>query len=111
MEIYHKSSCITCKKEISGIEKIKKDTKKRDFFKEPLSEAELTKIFKISEQKPSECLRKRDKMYKDLSLGDNKKTQKELIRLMARYPGLILRPIIIFKGKAYFGKLKPDILK
>ena len=82
------------------------DIKKRDFFKDPFSEKELIKIFKISEQKPSECLRKRDKMYKELNLADNKKTEKEIIKLMTKHPGLILRPIVISKNKAYFGKMK-----
>ena len=108
MKIYHKSSCITCQRRIKEIEKINKDIEKRDFFKEPLSEAELVKLFRISKQKPSECLRKRDKMYKQLELDKKKKTEKEIIKLMSKNPGLILRPIVIFKNHAYFGKINTD---
>ena len=35
--IYHKESCITCKKSISEIQRLKIDIKKRDFFKDPFS--------------------------------------------------------------------------
>ena len=55
------------------MERITADIEKRDFFKDPFSEIELTKIFKMSKKRPSECLRKRDKMYKELKLEEDKK--------------------------------------
>ena len=88
-----------------------KDIEKRDFFKEPLSETELKKIIKMTGKKPSECLRKRDKMYKELDLENNKKTDKQIIELMIKYPGLILRPIIVTKNKAFIGKVDVEGLK
>jgi len=81
------------------------DIEKRDFFKDPFSETELKKIIKMTERKPSELLRKRDKMYKELDLGNKKKTDVEIIKLMLKYPGLILRPIVITKNKALVGKV------
>ncbi len=105
MEIFHKSTCITCKKTISEVERIKADIKKRDFFKDPFSETELKKIIKMTGKKPAELLRKRDKVYKELDLGNKKKTDAQMIKLMVKYPGLILRPIIISKNKAYVGKI------
>jgi len=81
------------------------DIEKRDFFKDPFSETELKKIIKMTERKPSELLRKRDKMYKELDLGNKKKTDAEIIKLMLKYPGLILRPIVITKNKALVGKV------
>ena len=105
MKIYHKPSCITCKKTISEVERMKADIEKRDFFKDPFSEAELKKIIKMSGKKPIELLRKRDKMYKELDLENAKKTDSQIIKLMVKYPGLILRPIIISKNKAFVGKV------
>ena len=111
MKIFHKTSCITCKKGISDIERINADIEKRDFFKDPLSESELKKIVKMSGKKPSELLRKRDKMYKELDLENKKKTDAQIIKLMVKYPGLILRPIIIIKNKAFVGKVDVKNLK
>ena len=88
-----------------------KDIEKRDFFKEPFSENELKKIITMTGKKPSECLRKRDKMYKELKLDKNKKTDAQIIKLMVNYPGLILRPIIIIKNKAIIGKSDVNNLK
>jgi len=74
--IYHKQSCITCKKTLSEIDRMKIDIQKRDFFKEPFSESELKKIIKFSGISPNEFLRKRDKMYKELGLDKNKKNER-----------------------------------
>jgi len=88
-----------------------KDIEKRDFFKDPLSEIELKKIIKMTDKKPSELLRKRDKMYKELDLENDKKTDNQIIELMVQYPGLLLRPIIVTKNKAFVGKVDVKNLK
>jgi len=93
------------------MERMNADIEKRDFFKDPFSETELKKIIKIAGKKPSELLRKRDKMYKELDLSKNKKTDEQLIKLMVKYPGLILRPIVIIKNKAFVGKIDVKSLK
>ena len=105
MKIFHKTACITCKKTITEIERMNKDIEKRDFFKEPLSETELKKIIEMTGKKPSELLRKRDKMYKELDLENDKKTDSQIIKLMVKHPGLLLRPIIVTKNKAFVGKV------
>ena len=87
------------------------DIETRDFFKEPFSESELKKIIKMTDKKPFELLRKRDKMYKELNLEASKKTDAQIIKLMIKYPGLILRPIIIIKNKAIVGKTDIKNLK
>ena len=111
MKVYHKSSCITCKKTISEIERASADIEKRDFFKDPFSESELKKIIQMTGKKPIEMIRKRDKMYKELDLENNKKTDSQIIKLMVKHPGLILRPITIIKNKAFGGKVDKKKLK
>jgi len=111
LKIYHKSSCITCKKTITELERMKADIEKRDFFKEPFSEIELEKIIKATGKKPAEMLRKRDKMYKELDLEKAKKSDAQIIKLMVKYPGLILRPIIVTKNKTLSGKVDVKNLK
>lgn len=93
------------------MERMSSDIEKRDFFKDPFSETELKKIIKMAEKKPSEFLRKRDKIYKELNLGSNKKTDEQLIKLMVKYPVLILRPIVIVKNKVFVGKIDVKSLK
>ena len=87
------------------------DIDTRDFFKDPFTEAELKKIIKMTGKKPVELLRKRDKTYKEMKLDENKKSDSEIIKLMVKYPGLILRPIIITENKALVGKIDPKEIK
>ena len=93
------------------MERMKIDVDARDFFKDPFTESELKKIIKMTGKKPQEMLRKRDKMYKELDLDDIKKTDSQLIKLMVKYPGLILRPIVITRNKARVGKIDVKDLK
>jgi len=93
------------------MERMKIDVESRDFFKDPFTETELKKIIKMTGKKPKELLRKRDKTYKEMNLEQNKKTDSEIIKLMVKYPGLILRPIIILKNKAIVGKIEPKEIK
>lgn len=44
MKVYYKPTCITCKRTISELNRLKKDIEKRDFFKEPFSESEIKKF-------------------------------------------------------------------
>ena len=90
---------------------MKADLDSRDFFKDPFSETELKKIIKMTGKRPVELLRKRDKMYKELDLENSKKTDSQLIKLMIKYPGLILRLIVIIKNKAFAGKMNVKNLK
>jgi len=90
---------------------MKIDIQKRDFFKYPLSETELKKIIKLTGLKPHKLLRKRDKMYKELDLENSKHKESEIIKLMVNNPGLIKRPIIVKKNKAYVGKIDVKNLK
>ena len=108
MKIYYKSTCITCKNTIKKMEQMTIDVEKRDFFKDPFSKNELKEIITMTGKKPLDLLRKRDKMYKSLDFDKNKKTDDEIIDLMLKHPGLILRPIVIIKNKALVGKLDDE---
>jgi arsenate reductase len=57
--------------------------------------AELCRLLGVS---PREILRTRDPAYEELGLGSGKHTDRQLLELMARHPGLIQRPIVV-KGK------------
>ena len=93
------------------MERMKIDIESRDFFKDPFTETELKKIIKMTGKKPTELLRKRDKTYKEMKLEQNKKADSEIIKLMVKYPGLILRPIVIIKNKVIVGKIDPKQIK
>ena len=102
--IFYKASCITCKRTLSEIERMRIDIEKRDFFKEPFTESELKKIITMTGMKPIEMIRKRDKMYKELKLETRHYSDEQILKLMIKHPGLITRPIIISNNKVFLGK-------
>ena len=111
MKIYYKPTCITCKKTLSELDRMKIDLEKRDFFKDPLTESEIKKILKTAKIKAGDLLRTRDKMYKELGLEKSNHTDSQLIKLMTKYPGLIKRPIIISKNNVIIGKASSKEIK
>ena len=65
----------------------------RDYARKPLDEAELKDIF--SGLDPRDYLNPKSPAYKAMRLKDKKLTAAEAIKLMARDPNLIKRPIVI----------------
>lgn len=93
---------------MAELERMKIDLKKRDFFKDRLSEGEIRKIITLAGMKPLDMLRKKDKLYKEMNLENSKFTDSQIIKLMVEHPGLIRRPIIIRDNKVHVGRLDPE---
>ena len=73
----------------------------REYVQEPLSQAELKRLFKRLDRTPQEALRKRDAKTHGLS---GEETNVELIRLMAQHPTLLERPILDDGTRAVTGR-------
>ena len=65
----------------------------RDLDKERLSETELEKL--IGDRDYKEFLNTRNKLYRTRNMKGNSPSRAEAIRLMAKEPNLIRRPIVI----------------
>ncbi len=65
----------------------------RDYAKSPLSEAELRELFKGRD--PREYLNPKSPAFKEMGLKDRKLSESEAIKLMAKDPNLIKRPLTI----------------
>lgn len=60
---------------------------------------------------PQELIRKKEALYKELSLGDSSKTDQELIQAMVEHPKLIERPIFVVGDKARMGRPPEQVLE
>ncbi len=107
MKVYYNQRCITCRRTIDRLKVNKIEFELRDFFKERLSKEEIKSLLTMARLSPRDVLRKKDKMYKELKL-EKHNSDDQLIALMEKYPGLILRPIIVKDGKAVIAN-KPEI--
>jgi arsenate reductase-like glutaredoxin family protein len=64
----------------------------RDLGRDPLSEKELAELF--GERDPRDFLNPRNQLYRKLNMKDRPPTAAQTLRLMAREPNLIRRPIV-----------------
>jgi arsenate reductase-like glutaredoxin family protein len=73
----------------------------RDLGKNPLDEAELMEVF--GDRDPREFLNTRNELYRTMKMAENPPSPAESIRLMARNPNLIRRPIVVRGRHAVLG--------
>jgi len=73
----------------------------RDLGKDRLSVAELQKL--IGGRDHTEFLNPRNELYRQKKMKDHPPSRSEAIRLMAREPNLIRRPVIVAGGRVVVG--------
>jgi arsenate reductase (glutaredoxin) len=100
-QFYQKPNCSTCRKAKKFMEKRGFQLYFRDLAKERLSAAELEKL--IGERDHKQFLNPRNKLYRDKNMKENPPSRKEAVRLMAKEPNLIRRPVILAGGRVVLG--------
>jgi arsenate reductase-like glutaredoxin family protein len=65
----------------------------RDLGRNPLTEAELKDLF--GDRDPREFLNTRNEQYRAMNMAESPPSPPETIRLMAKNPNLIRRPIVV----------------
>ncbi len=73
----------------------------RDLGKDPLSEAELKTLFGVRD--PRQFLNPRNETYRKRKMKENPPSAEETLRLMAREPNLIRRPLVVRGGTIVAG--------
>ena len=73
----------------------------RDLWQDPLSVAELEKL--IGPRDPADFLNTHSEAYRERDLAENPPTRREAIRMMAKEPRLIRRPVIVAGGCVVVG--------
>jgi Spx/MgsR family transcriptional regulator len=93
VKFLQKPTCTTCRKAKAFLEKMGAELELRNLDTERLSEAELDKL--IGAQDHRKFLNTRNEMYRTRKIKDNSPGRGEAIKLMARNPNLIRRPVVI----------------
>ncbi len=108
--VYHKKTCITCKKALAFLDNAKVDYELKDIVQEPPSADVLEKA--LDENNLMASINKRSTLYKEKNLGKVSLSKANLIKLMIQDPNLIKRPLIIKSGqKTPYQGFEPDTLK
>jgi arsenate reductase len=74
-----------------------------NYLIDELTEDKLRKLLKKANLEPSQVLRKREKLYKELNLAEETDSDK-LIKLIVENPGLLERPIVEVGNKAVLAR-------
>jgi len=108
--VYEKPTCTTCRKVSKTLIESGVDFEKVNYYIEPFSKTKLQTLLKKMKMKPSELLRKKEKVYKDLKFKEKNYTEKQILDLMVKYPDLVQRPIIEKGAKAILAR-PPEKIK
>jgi Spx/MgsR family transcriptional regulator len=97
----HKPTCATCRKAKKFLEKRGYLLRFRDLSKDHLSAAELEKL--IGKHNHEDFLNSRSELYRENEMKENPPSRREAIRMMARDPNLIRRPVVVAGGRVVIG--------
>jgi arsenate reductase (glutaredoxin) len=100
-QFLHKPNCTTCRKARSFMEKRGFQLYFRDLAKERLSSAELEKL--IGNRDYTDFLNSRNELFRRKKMRENPPSRKEAIRMMAKEPNLIRRPVVVAGGRVVVG--------
>ena len=106
---FHKANCTTCRKARAFMQRKGFQLYFRDLAKDRLSSAELEKL--IGPRDHTEFLNSRNKLFRRKHMKEDPPSRKEAIRLMAKEPNLIRRPVIVAGGRVVLGFDKDGIAR
>ena len=82
-----------------------------EYLKTPPSEAELAEICGLLGVRPIEIIRYKEALFGELGLSlDDERSDADWIAVLAAYPKLIERPIVVHAGKAVLGRPPEKVL-
>ena len=92
--MYEKPTCTTCRKVAKILLENGVDFEKVNYYVDAFSKSKLQALLKKMNMKPSEILRKKEKIYKE----------EQVLDLMIKYPDLVQRPIVERGNKAMLAR-------
>lgn len=98
--LWMKSSCSTCRKAKALLLELGLDAVIRDYWKRPLTAAELEKLLPVD---PAPLFGTKSPKYKELGLKDRRLSKAEAIALMVEDNNLLKRPILVYSGGLLIG--------
>lgn len=102
-EIYSYDGCSSCRNAEALLKERGATVKKREFFKDRMSSAEIAALFARIGTTPKEMLATRSRPYRELKLAERTLSDDEIVALMAEHPALIRRPVIVVGDRGLAG--------
>ena len=109
--IYHNPRCSKSRQALQILRDSGIEPNIVEYLKTPLQKDELKKISTSLGLRPKDFTRKNESELKEKSLVNNLENDDKMIELMAAYPKIIERHIVVFKDKAVLGRPPENVLK
>ncbi|PBJ11009.1 arsenate reductase family protein [Flavobacterium sp. ACN6] len=107
-KIYYLASCDTCRKIIKSLPK--NDLVFHDIKQDPITEAELEEMYKLSGSYEA-LFSKKAQLYKSMDLKNKSLTEADFKKYILEHYTFLSRPVFIIDGKIYIGNSQQNILQ
>jgi len=107
--IYHNPKCSKSREVLKILNENKIEPEIHLYLKNKLSVEKIKIIVKLLGQEIKNITRKKEKVYKELSLENA--NDEELLQAISNNPALLERPIVTYKNKAIIGRPPEEVLK
>lgn len=111
VEIYHNPRCSKSRATLALLEEQGVTPEIRLYLENPPNELELKEVIDQLGISPRELLRTGEAEYEENNLADETLSDDQIIELMADFPKLIERPIVIKDGQARIGRPPESVLE
>jgi arsenate reductase len=102
--VYEKPTCSKCREVDKMLRESGREYEKVNYYERPISEKKLRELIGKMRIAPRDLLRTTEAIYKELKLSRSEHSDDELIKLMAKHPDLIQRPIVEKGANAVLGR-------
>lgn len=93
--LYTSPSCTSCRKARAWLKENKIPFEERNIFSDPLNVDEIKRLLRMTEDGTEEIISTRSKIFQELGINIDDLSTGTLIKLVAKYPGLLRRPIMM----------------
>jgi arsenate reductase len=109
--IYHNPRCSKSRQTLELLRSNGIEPEIREYLKSPPGVSEIENILGLLGMEPTDLMRRKEVLFKELGLGDSTWDRLSLVQAMHNNPILIECPIVIANGKAAIGRPPEDVLK
>lgn len=109
--IYQKPTCSKCRETMELLHTRGVEFSAINYFIDPIPADILRDLIAKLGISPIDLFRKKEAKFKELEIGTKNYSNEELIDILAKYPELIERPIVVRGNKAVLGRPPENVLK
>tara|TARA_B100000927_G_scaffold290533_1_gene289657 strand:+ start:1353 stop:1709 length:357 start_codon:yes stop_codon:yes gene_type:complete len=111
LTIYHNPRCSKSRQTLQIIKDHGIQPTVVEYLKTPLNNLELESVSRLLKKRPKDFVRKSEIDFKENNIKNIIENDIELINKMVKFPKIIERPIVVFRGKAVIGRPPEKVLE